>query len=106
MLLNNEKHDVKVGLDYSTAIAILQIKCATLVHLYLHVQWFAKELYDRNLLRFEFQIQHSKLSKFGKLFKIDPMLPSCVLPSLCKKLLFDPNFSKKVLQITVNKECY
>ena len=32
MLLNNEKHDVKVGLDYSTAIAILQIKCATLVH--------------------------------------------------------------------------
>ena len=32
MLLNNEKNDVKVGLDYSTAIAILQIKCATLVH--------------------------------------------------------------------------
>ena len=27
-----KKNDVKVGLDYSTAIAILQIKCATLVH--------------------------------------------------------------------------
>ena len=27
-----KKHDVKVGLDYSTAIAILKIKCVTLVH--------------------------------------------------------------------------
>ena len=27
------RHDVNVGLDFCTAIAILQIKCATLVHL-------------------------------------------------------------------------
>ena len=26
------RHDVNVGLDFCTAIAILQIKCATLVH--------------------------------------------------------------------------